>query len=601
MRATDRDNGFSALAIAGTRVVLIALDCDSAKLPGLMGFAFKRSIAGKPARDLMGIKVFKSLVPAPKRGDEFSTFDHPIQSFLWSDYTATPGTTYKFTIEARYGKPGKLETRATLELEVTTEKENAKGHGIWFNRGAIASQAFAEQFGNKSLTPDEINDIANKETEWLSRGLVEACLAFMDGTPAGEGLRVCAYEFTYEPVIKALKAALDRGVDVQIIYHDTKANRDAIAAVGIPDKKGRKIVLIKRTRPKIPHNKFIVRLTDGKPQRVWTGSTNFTPSGFLGQTNVGHEVSDAAVADTYLAYWKELSDNPVGKDAKANAMALTPNPANVVPPKPVTRVFSPRKSDRMLDWYAQRIADARASVMFTGAFGIDTKILKGLAQSTTAMRFILLEKPPTTEVRDAIAKNRGDIQLSFGAALGERQGKNEEGKPTKKLVPIPHFKLEEWFLHEDLERKTGEGFVFFIHTKFLLVDPLSNDPLVCTGSANFSHGSLVENDENMLLIRGDTRVADIYLTEFDRIFRHFYFRDIANKSKDDKRVPVAKFLEENDAWTKPYFQAGNVKNRRREMFASDPRKGWSAEAASDGDPFAGEAKGARRSSRVGRS
>ena len=29
----------------------------------------------------------------------------------------------------------------------------------------------------------------------------------------------------------------------------------------------------------------------------------------------------------------------------------------------------------------------------------------------------------------------------------------------------------------------------------------------------------------MLLIRGDTRVADIYMTEFDRIFRHFYFRD----------------------------------------------------------------------------
>lgn len=32
----------------------------------------------------------------------------------------------------------------------------------------------------------------------------------------------------------------------------------------------------------------------------------------------------------------------------------------------------------------------------------------------------------------------------------------------------------------------------------------------------------------MLLIRGDTRVADIYLTEFDRIFRHFYSRDIIN-------------------------------------------------------------------------
>lgn len=33
----------------------------------------------------------------------------------------------------------------------------------------------------------------------------------------------------------------------------------------------------------------------------------------------------------------------------------------------------------------------------------------------------------------------------------------------------------------------------------------------------------------MLLIRGDTRVADIYLTEFDWVCRHFYSRDIINQ------------------------------------------------------------------------
>jgi hypothetical protein len=47
--------------------------------------------------------------------------------------------------------------------------------------------------------------------------------------------------------------------------------------------------------------------------------------------------------------------------------------------------------------------------------------------------------------------------------------------------------------------------------------------------AGFSGESLKSNDENMLLIRGNTRVADIYLTEFDRILRHFYFRDAANE------------------------------------------------------------------------
>ena len=49
--------------------------------------------------------------------------------------------------------------------------------------------------------------------------------------------------------------------------------------------------------------------------------------------------------------------------------------------------------------------------------------------------------------------------------------------------------------------------VQFIHTKYMLVDPLGDDPIVITGSANFSEASTVRNDENMLVIRGHARVA----------------------------------------------------------------------------------------------
>ena len=56
--------------------------------------------------------------------------------------------------------------------------------------------------------------------------------------------------------------------------------------------------------------------------------------------------------------------------------------------------------------------------------------------------------------------------------------------------------------------------------------------------------SLKYSDENMLLIRGDTRVADIYLTEFDHIFRHFYFRNIANELEGDGDEAKSAFLDE---------------------------------------------------------
>src|SRR5207247_962844 len=150
-------------------------------------------------------------------------------------------------------------------------------------------------------------------------------------------------------------------------------------------------------------------------------------------------------------------------------------------------------------------------------------------------------------------------------------------------------------LKEELYRPKNDGFVFFVHTKFLLIDPLSDDPLVCSGSANFSTGSLLQNDENMLLIRGDTRMADIYLTEFDRIFRHFYFRDVANelhrKGDDAKSI----YLEEDDTWTTPYFTSGKTKNSRRMMFFDHPASTWVDGATADS--VARATTGARRRTR----
>lgn len=597
------DGKLRVRAIAGTRVVLLAIDLPEADCKGLRGFAFRRRVNGGKWNWLTGLKAFTGILPGGEReatGDEivrFPTNEHPIQGFLWSDYAATPGTRYDFEVSAMYGEPGKLESRATAAVDVTTEVEDDGKHGIWFNRGAIASQAFAAQFGNKSLSDAEYNDPANKEVAYLSRGLLEACVSYIRDTPKGDGLRVAAYEFTFPRIALELKAALDRGVDVHIVMHDTPVNNRTATAAGLPEKVGSKQMLFRRTKTKIPHNKFIVRLEGGtKPVAVFTGSTNFTPSGFLGQTNVGHEVTDAKVAKTYLDFWKGLSTDPDDDHATAGAVGLTPNPGPLVDPG-VTLVYSPRTSSRMLDWYGARIADAATSSMFTGAFGVDPKILVPMAAQGPSMRFILLEQPPTDAIKAAQKANPADLQFSYGAIMGkqkmqveERTGRGATGRKVTKTVPIPHFEIESWFLEEELERQSGDGFVFYIHTKFLLVDALSDDPLVCTGSANFSGNSLTANDENMLLIRGNTRVADIYLTEFDRIFRHFYSRDVINQiAKTGGKAKVGT-LDTTDAWTRGYFAADNPKRHKREMFFQDTGASWSSKAKADPDVFKGERK-----------
>src|SRR5436190_1097757 len=86
-------------------------------------------------------------------------------------------------------------------------------------KGSDRSHQAAAEFANKA--PPNINDPTDREVQWLSRGLLEACLGYINETRPGDALRVAAYEFTYPPILEALKGRLDVGVDVKIVYHDT--------------------------------------------------------------------------------------------------------------------------------------------------------------------------------------------------------------------------------------------------------------------------------------------------------------------------------------------------------------------------------------------
>ncbi|WP_162846947.1 phospholipase D-like domain-containing protein [Mucilaginibacter gracilis] len=108
----------------------------------------------------------------------------------------------------------------------------------------------------------------------------------------------------------------------------------------------------------------------------------------------------------------------------------------------------------------------------------------------------------------------------------------------------------------------------YIHTKYLLKDPLSEVPVVVTGSANFSKAATDTNDENMIIIKGNRRVADIYFTEFLRLFNHYYFRWIVEKLAEsghvDKTNPA--FLKSDyREWTGQY-QVGKFKRKRIDIF-----------------------------------
>lgn len=182
----------------------------------------------------------------------------------------------------------------------------------------------------------------------------------------------------------------------------------------------------------------------------------------------------------------------------------------------------------------------------TFAFGMNPAFQNVYKTSTAGLRMTLMEK--------AVLPRQDKVKQAM-----EEQAIIDLRKMPENLFAIggtmPFNVLEHW---AD-EKLSGLNVnVKYLHTKYMLMDPLSDDPIVVSGSANFSNASCTDNDENMLVIRGDTRVADIYLGEFMRLYKHFAFRDWLNHALEDGEVKVGQpapveFLDEDNKWWKGWF------------------------------------------------
>jgi phosphatidylserine/phosphatidylglycerophosphate/cardiolipin synthase-like enzyme len=231
---------------------------------------------------------------------------------------------------------------------------------------------------------------------------------------------------------------------------------------------------------------------------------------------------------------------------------LTPLPAIPVP-KGTSVLFSPRKNLDALDFYAKLATDAKEGLFMTFAFGMN-KIFRDVYQNSTApIRLALMEKK-TRPMEEGPAKD------------AEEKFIDDLRKKIENVFAIGDFIRTNEFDGWVKERLTGLNTnVRYIHNKFMLVDPLGNDPIVIAGSANFSAASIEDNDENMLVIRGNKRVADIYLGEFMRLFSHFSFRESLKWRKPDE---PPKPLSTGDWWADNF--GNTARSTRRKFFAQVP-------------------------------
>ena len=145
-------------------------------------------------------------------------------------------------------------------------------------------------------------------------------------------------------------------------------------------------------------------------------------------------------------------------------------------PTPRTRariytIFSPRSTGEALEYYTKIMDDAKNGVFLTAAFGVNKLFQAVLERNKTYLRYLLLE---TEGSNLRVVKRTLNNQIAVGSLIGSEEGA-----------------VAGWLKAEYRgERLAGlNEHVAYIHTKYMLIDPLSRNPTVITGSANFSTAS----------------------------------------------------------------------------------------------------------------
>jgi len=535
---------FRVKAYAGTNGVLLAMDLAEPRRKGLLGFAIEKQQGAKP-----WLFLFNSLT-FPGKAHTFPQFHAtpsdiaPLQKFRWADYAVNPGMTLHYRVHLAYGTADAVQLGESLELTITSDDGHPSNQSVMFNRAVAASQAFQRKFpeldalisANKNMPIEAWPDAPQ---QWLENGLLARLLGFIERAVDDQwALDIAIYEYQLQAIIDAVNAAFARGVQVRVLYHarpddeDSTINEASLAALPPASKRG-------RVTHNIFHDKFIVLSRVGvsgehQPAAVLCGSTNFTANGVYRQANVVHVLDDEQIAASYLQMFEQIWAQP--DDIGATRDWVTEhNPMN--PLQPLFAGFSPRTGGADLQEFVRIIGAAKKDVLFVTAFSLPDAILNAL-----------LGQP-----HDEIL--RYGLQNTASRITGFHADRSAEFAATALL----NTGLEGW-LRENMKGQKGN---LLVHTKAVVTDFTTDTPTIISGSHNLSVSASNGNDENYLIIRGDTDLADRYGLELLRFYEHYRFRYFAKKLALKQVSPLAV----DDSWTNDYYLEGDLRQLSRLRFA----------------------------------
>jgi phosphatidylserine/phosphatidylglycerophosphate/cardiolipin synthase-like enzyme len=142
-------------------------------------------------------------------------------------------------------------------------------------------------------------------------------------------------------------------------------------------------------------------------------------------------------------------------------------------------------------------------------------------------------------------------QLVGGTPAAHPKGQHVLYKQDYKVIAAEAFDRK---VPEGWQRELLNAGIAIIHDKIVVIDPFSDFPIVVTGSHNLGHKASFDNDENLLIIRGNKALARAYMTHVLDVYDHFSARYWFNHGRADSQGNL--FLEEDpEIWLARYFDA----------------------------------------------
>jgi len=425
-----------------------------------------------------------------------------LKSFSDSNLVVIWGTNTNSNSRLMYG------TDKSLSIDTIVINDSVTNHEIsitglqsgeayymkaYSHNGTDTAYTGLKAFTTISKSSGQINVYFNNEVDNSVSSIVDAIYsnAFPDTIisyidKAQSTLDVCVYNNDNLNIVTAINNAYNRGVSVRYITHLTTMN-------GSLSSLNSNINVLKGNDDGLMHNKFIVVDKDSE-QNSWilSGSTNWTPNNLYTDYNNMVFIQDQSLAKAYTIEFDEIWGStglaPDSALSKFGAEKEDNTPHNfVVDGKNIELYFSP--SDQVTSKIDDALETADSDISFA---------LLSFTRDELGSEMVYQHNAGVTV--KGIIESTLDMGTEYDYMLSE-------GIDVYSHLTIPNQ----------------------IHHKYCIIDALnsSSDPIVVTGSHNWSTSGEVRNDENTLIIHDHT-IAQTYLEEFTKRYSEVNTEDTSS-------------------------------------------------------------------------